>query len=179
MIDLEEIELIEPAEIAAVEENAKRLPEGIEPESPDELYQALESFRGAIYASLIAQFSMLTSYYLQFQSQLEDVKRLGVTAQSAPILKPAAERMAEVINNVRTKVEAAAGAFTDDSAAVVENMASLLRRMHDNADLLLRACDEAVLTGNREFRRSLRKRKDAVGHALKGPKRKPRPKPKG
>lgn len=177
MIALDEIELIEPAEIAKVEENAKRLPEGIEAGSPEELHKALEAFRGAIYAGLVGQFSRFTSYYLQFQSQLEEIKKLGLTAQTAPILRPAAEHMVETVKNVRAKMEAGIGVFADDSAAVVEDMALLVRRMQNNADLLLKVCDEAMATGNREYRRSLRKTKDVVGHALKGPKRRPRPKP--
>lgn len=178
MIALEEIELIDPAEIVELEENIKRLPDRVELDPHESIYRALESFRGTTYAILVGQFSALSAHYLSFRAMILDIKATAVTPEVALRLKPATQEVKAKFHSVGAQLSDAAAVFDGERLSLINEMSDMIRRMIANANDLEMFCDAVLVTGNRAFRRALRKNGPPSSHMPKVPMTEPRPKPK-
>lgn len=178
MIALEEVVLIEPEEITEVEESARQAPPGSSGPVLDGISENLEKFRGAIYRSLVGQFSLLSASYLRLQVLILDVRASGLTLQQALNARPPVVDIVRKFRGMTHQLGGAAHSFEGASRSVIEEMAALAGRMLANAEALLVYCDSILETGNREFRRSLRKKRPPASHLPKVPITNPGPKPK-
>lgn len=174
---LDEIELIDPSEIAEAEAAATRLPVmEIRPTDKD-LYRAIAEFRGASYAMLVEQFSSLTSSYLKMQEHIRAFKLMRINSAAVKSIRPSLEDFSGSVNSLAEHFERSSNLFDGESGRLIKQMSSIVQKMQIIANVFLIACDEAPPPGNRAWRRANRKGFGAVAHAPKGPKRKPRPKP--
>ena len=178
MVTLEEIELVDPAEIREIEEEARRVPPGVHPELSNDIYAALEQFRGKLYVLWVLQFSSLSAAYLRLHSLALELKENGLTPEQAVEAVPAAQVLFDKSRSVTERLLGAADKFEGESRSVIEEMSALARRMLVSSEAILQYCESVLASGNRAFRRSLKKRNLSVSHMPKVPITDPRPKPK-
>lgn len=171
MITLDEIEPIENSTLTEAENRARRWV------ALAEAQRQLTAVQRDNYLSLIRSFAGLGALYLQLQAQILRARSGDTEMERVPAERAAAAVLLNVANAIEPQLSSLRSYLGGENGEAVGEISALARRMIVAADAFIAACDLAIESGGWDFLRPHRDNDPVEGHALKGRRRRPRPKP--